>query len=374
MKSVKIAFALLLFSGSLVAQDINVTGTISRTIKIPLLREAGQRNTRLAMPAPTKEIKLLKINLSDRAKISISNKAKRALTHRNTFLTSNPSTAVKHPEQVQLGMNGVPVFDQGNHGTCTTFAVTAAIDAVLNKGDYISQLCQLQIGNYIQTNGYTPSGWNGSWGRLELSKMDVTGIISKEQQKSQGCGGLLEYPLTSENPESSMSFEEYHPMSEPMNVGWWTLLDVFNAVNDRLDPNITLDQVKDSLIDGDRVAFGILLFDFDQGMMGAIGKKGATYDSWILSPEMLRDLWLRPLFGGHAMVITGYDDNAIATDDKGREYKGLLTLRNSWGDQVGDHGNFYMSYDYFKVLVMEAQRINKENTPPDTDDDHSITA
>ena len=30
---------------------------------------------------------------------------------------------------VQLGMDQVPVLDQGPHGTCATFAATAAVDA-----------------------------------------------------------------------------------------------------------------------------------------------------------------------------------------------------------------------------------------------------
>ena len=59
------------------------------------------------------------------------------------------------------------------------------------------------------------------------------------------------------------------------------------------------------------------------------------------------------------MIITGYDDDAIATDEKGQTYKGLLTLRNSWGKNAGDAGNFYMSYDYFKRLGVEVQRIRQ---------------
>ena len=59
----------------------------------------------------------------------------------------------------------------------------------------------------------------------------------------------------------------------------------------------------------------------------------------------------------HEMVITGYDDKAIATDKQGRTYQGLLTMRNSWGSDAGDNGNFYMSYDYFKALMIEVQRI-----------------
>ena len=111
------------------------------------------------------------------------------------------------------------------------------------------------------------------------------------------------------------------------------------------------------MVQGDRVTFGTLLLDFDLGTMGAVGKKGEHYDSWILTPEIARDIFLNPDFGGHEMVITGYDDQAVAIDDEGRTHQGLLTLRNSWGNNIGDKGDFYMSYDYFKLLVIEAQRI-----------------
>ena len=57
------------------------------------------------------------------------------------------------------------------------------------------------------------------------------------------------------------------------------------------------------------------------------------------------------------MVLTGYDDKATAKDNNGKVYRGLFTLRNSWGPQIGDHGDFYMSYDYIKYLIIEAQRI-----------------
>src|SRR5262245_37425480 len=51
------------------------------------------------------------------------------------------ATVDKLPSKIDLGMNRVPVLDQGRHGSCVTFAVTAALDAELGKGDYISQLC-----------------------------------------------------------------------------------------------------------------------------------------------------------------------------------------------------------------------------------------
>ena len=48
-------------------------------------------------------------------------------------------------------------------------------------------------------------------------------------------------------------------------------------------------------------------------------------------------------------------------DKNGLEHKGLITLRNSWGENAGDKGNFYMSYDYFDILGLGVHRIKKNN-------------
>ncbi len=376
MKLVKTAIVLMMMSGSVVAENIRISGTISKTLKEPVVMPAGERNAHVALSTKTREIKLLNVVLSNKAKQVLANNAHHALAHSNQFDARATVMHEELPSDVQLRMNQVPVLDQGNHGTCATFAVTAAINAVLNKGAYVSELCQLQVGNYLSKHGYTPSGWNGSLGRLVLSQMDSLGIISKEQQATHGCGGFDQYPTQDADPESSMNVEEYHQISEPLDqekVTWWPILDVFQALTIRLDTNTILTDVKTALASGDRVMFGILLLDFDLGTMGAVGTKTGTftkshYDTWVLTPEIARDILLRPEFGGHAMLITGYDDNAVAIDDKGREYKGLLTLRNSWGKKVGDQGDFYMSYDYFKLLVLEAQQIH--NVDDDSDDDN----
>jgi C1A family cysteine protease len=41
------------------------------------------------------------------------------------------------------------------------------------------------------------------------------------------------------------------------------------------------------------------------------------------------------LMGGHAVLCVGYDDA-----------KKVFIIRNSWGDQWGDKGYFYMPYSY----------------------------
>ncbi len=64
---------------------------------------------------------------------NLTGKAKNALSHPTRFAAANRPPS-GYPEKVELGMNGVPVLNQGMHGTCVTFAVTAAVDAALGKG------------------------------------------------------------------------------------------------------------------------------------------------------------------------------------------------------------------------------------------------
>ena len=361
MKLLNVALASLLTSGGLSAQDIKIIGTLSHTAKTPAVQ--GKQNTQITANK-TQEIKLLKVELSDKAKQHFTAKASHSLAHTGQFATNAALKFGRFPSKIQLGMNNVPVLNQGQHGTCVTFATTAAIDAALDKGDYISQLCPLQLGNYLATNGYQSSGWDGTWGPALLSQIDSFGLVNKTNEATIGCGDLTSYPMGEDTPESFMTVEQYHQMSESLdeNISWSPILNIHQATADRFDTNKTLADVKQALKSGDRVTFGVLLLDFDLGSVGAVGKKGSNYDSWVLTPEIARDVYLRPEFGGHEMVITGYDDDAIATDDEGRTYQGLLTLRNSWGEQIGDKGDFYMSYEYFKLLVIEAQRIrNAEN-------------
>lgn len=139
------------------AEDVAVIGSIKQTFK------QSSTNPSSRYVQSDNVIKLLRIQLSDEAKEHLANQAKDALKHIHQFsLIPSHSETLPLPDQVQLKMNKVPVLDQGRHGTCVTFAVTGAIDAVIGKGDYISQLCNLQLGSYLEQHGYGLSGWNGS--------------------------------------------------------------------------------------------------------------------------------------------------------------------------------------------------------------------
>lgn len=347
----KTILATLLLSSHVYAQDVKITGSTTLSVKTP---------TTAATMTPggnPRQITLLKVQVSEQAKLLIAKQAEKTLKQDDANTLKSNS---RLPHKVQLGMNDVPVLNQGNHGTCVTFAVTAALDAAIGEGDYISQLCSLELGTNFETNGYAPSGWDGTWARGLLGQISTFGVINKEQQLQRGCGGLTDYPVSSPAIGSGMTLEDFHQMSESLEdrqVEWTPILDVNDSTTSRIDTNETLNQVKKSLNNGYRVTFGTLLLDFDLGFVGAVGTHNATFDSWVLTPEIARDIYLKNDFGAHEMVITGYDDKAVAYDEHKQPHKGLLTLRNSWSDTVGDHGNFYMSYDYFKVLVLEAYSI-----------------
>lgn len=354
----------LLSTSAFCAEGVKITGSMVQTI--PPAEKAKYSGFQRMATAPLKKIKLLKIDLSQEKKQQLRRNVSRLSVVASPTPYANQTTNNANlPSHRQLGMGAVPVLDQGMHGSCVTFASSAALSAAMNQGDVISELCQLQLGNYLEEYGFAPSGWDGSFGPIVLSQMERFGFVSKKNQATFGCGGYTAYPMNDADPYTNISVEDFHRISTPIpeDITWSPVLNVMDAFEDFGNSN-ALQKVKASLNKGDRLTFGVLLFNFDQGTVGAIGSHNAINDTWVLTPEFRRDLQNYPDFGGHEMIISGYDDNATAKDDKGRLHKGLLTLRNSWGAHAGDKGNFYMSYDYFSTLVMEVQRIRV-----DKDDD-----
>ncbi|MFT4057985.1 MAG: C1 family peptidase [Legionella sp.] len=342
----QVAVLVLLMIKCVVAGDVAVTGSMEHSIT--------QSNQSLSLKRSNnneKIIQFLKIHLSDEGKELLATRMKEIEDHSEQLaLMSNAA----FPGKVQVAMNNVPVLDQGRHGTCVTFAITAALDATMDKGDYISQLCNLQLGSYLENHGYIKaSGWDGSLPIWVIHQIEQYGVISKEKQKTTGCGGLTEYPTdTQYSPVSFIEPEQYYLMSELVfgkSANW-------SNIYWRISSSWTLSEVKAALNSGDRAVFAVIFPRVDLGVAGAIGKYKRGKDTWVLTSEIKKAVY--DATAAHEMIITGYDDDALAVDNKGKEHKGLLTLRNSWGSKVGDNGNFYMSYDYFKLLTFDVRRFS----------------
>ncbi len=360
-KLARIIILFLTFNYQVFADEITIVGSVDQSLKLSRSNTIKSLHSNSATTvSDTKTIKLLEFQLSDKAKNKIYQDVQQALTENEKKNDAEPPRSSS--KKVELGMNNVPVLDQGYNGTCVTFAATAAIDAALDKGDYISQLCLLQLGNYLEQQGKGYSGWNGSYGKIVLSRIETFGVYSKINQKKYSCGGYSEYPYyySSSTPMTPEVYGEHAELVKDNPIIWETLFDysdVFaNSPKDTVD---TVKQVKDALNAGFRVSFGVLLPRTDLGTVGAVGWHHYLEDTWVLSYDIAQELGGSNNFAGHEMVITGYDDNAVAMDYYGHRHHGLFTLRNSWGSNVADWGTFYMSYDYFKALAIEAYKVGK---------------
>lgn len=329
-----ILFSIFLLNTASFADDFPIVGDYQQIIPIT----HPDQN----YPDGYKAITVLEYDVPD------SIQRRMAQTIRCRLAQGNPKILIDKtlPKNIQLGMANVPVFDQGLHGTCTIFANAAALDATLNKGHYVSQLCLLQLGRYLENQGKGSSGWTMGNSYTLLKRIEQYGIVTVADQYRYGCGGYRLYPYFF-TPANGMTPEEYATHRKflfPKQASWHVLF-AGNA------SSTAILSVKKALQRDSRVVVSALLPRSDLGMMGATGHHHYANDTWVLTYEIEQAVEQVGKKSGHTMVITGYDDQAKARDHAGRVHQGLFTLRNSWGYLVGDWGDFYMSYDYFEALA-----------------------
>lgn len=304
--------------------------------------------------------------------ISLSPMVAKKLSARASDIIQNPyrgdlMNADDMPSAIRVGMNGESVLDQGQWGTCATFSSSGAINAMLSlSGDSeASQLCNLAVGKTLQ-NG-TNGGWNGSFGYLVLGQISQYGFVNKQYQHAHGCGGLKKYPADSDNSGSAMPLAKFTANAAiAFTANDWTPILSYDGTFAPVDSATAakaLNDVKKALNKGNRVVFGSLI-DGSVGEVGATGSyNGISNDTWVMTSGIQQDFQNDNPMEGHEIIIDGYDDNACATyTDNSKSVKqcGLLRVRNSWGASAGDQGDYYMSYDHFKGMVIEAYAIGHD--------------
>lgn len=309
-----------------------------------------------------KIVRLMNIALSPEASQKLADNAAYILQHptQSNLLQSSGLPASKY-----IGMNGIPVLDQGSWGTCATFSSTAAIDALfpLLQDSQISQLCNLELGVTLNNGG--DGGWQGSLGYVVLGQIAQYGYINKQYQHASGCGGLTQYPIQGYDNGSGMSIDDFNQhSSKNFTAKDWTPIVTYNGKFAPMKPVVArkaLLNIKKALNHGYRVVFGTLI----DPNIGQVGAAGAYHNidnvAWVMTKQMHKDIAMNQSMEGHEIIIDGYDNKACATrttqsGDKAKQC-GLLRIRNSWSDSAGDKGDYYMSYDYFKGMAIEAYAV-----------------
>ena len=214
-----------------------------------------------------------------------------------------------------------PMWDQGNLGSCTAFALCAAF-----------QYCDATFAGSKLFQYYNCR-------MLDASQGDNSVAIDDGTTLRQGVNSLIKYGLCKETswPYNISQFAVKPPSSCYTEALQHQVLQATNVTQ-------TEAQMKACLQSGFPFVIGFLVYEsfFD------------VTDGNIPMPNPMTE----GLLGGHAIVVCGYDDNT-------RRW----LCRNSWGTGWGQSGYFTMPYAYFtsRGLASDAWKITvveTATTPP----------
>ena len=201
-----------------------------------------------------------------------------------------------------------PIEDQLHLGSCVAQAIVGAFELVLNKNypaqfKDLSRLFVYYNARLIEGNADSD---DGVYVRDGIKAIHKWGICSEDNWPY-----LTDKFATVPNAQSYIDaktrlVERYHRIT--------SIEDIISNIN-----------AENPVVTGMEV-FG----DFDS--------MGINADSIIQMPYSEDESQ-----GGHAIAIVGYDN-----DEK------YFICRNSYGEQWGDAGYFYMPYDYAELYVMDA--------------------
>jgi C1A family cysteine protease len=223
------------------------------------------------------------------------------------------STIQNLPPSVDLRPNCPPILDQGRIGSCTSNALSAAVQFDRMKaGDappfVPSRLFIYYNGRQLEGTIPTDSG---------LSVRDGIKVLSTYGDCPENLWPYNDTPadpITKQFPVGSP--EVTQPPQQCFDAAANYKIVLYEAV-----PQDVM-QMKAALADG---------FPFTVGF--------TVYASWY-NVEPVPTIITLPtandsVIAGHAVLVVGYDDTTQ-----------LFTVQNSWGVDVGDAGYFYMPYAY----------------------------
>lgn len=221
------------------------------------------------------------------------------------------------PASVDLSGKFPPIGDQGEYGTCVTWAVGYNLKTALNGIDNQWSASQLaQALNQTSPKDLflaIPASQKGSNcnGTQFESAMD--------QLITRGSASLATVPYTSlgncsQSPQSNWTQEA----ADNKLVNYRKIADKNNA------SSMTVDNFKAYLAEGRPVAIGARL--------------GDRFMRWNSSAVIDYDTYQNPgmQHAYHAMVLAGYDDNRQA-----------FKVINTWGSSWGNAGTIWVDYNFF---------------------------
>lgn len=216
------------------------------------------------------------------------------------------------PLKVDLRSKCPPVYDQGSLGSCTANAIGAAYEF-----DQMNHHTQANV-----SQPFCPSRlfiyYNERAKEGTIPNDD--GAIIEDGVKSVATQGVC--------PESMWPYDISKFKIRPP-VSTYTYAKDYRVTKFR-KLNQDAKQLKTSLANGFPIIFGMAVY---QSMQSENVTKTGMVPMPVSGDRNL---------GGHAVLIVGYDDNMVYNTGE----KGVFIVRNSWGENWGDKGYFYLPQPY----------------------------
>ncbi len=205
------------------------------------------------------------------------------------------------PSSVDLRPQDSPIEDQGELGSCTSFASGAAFRFDLRKQG-LSDFVISHLFEYFNS-------------RSKNQKLVDSGATIRDAIKAINTYGLC--------PESEWPYDLSKFTVRPSVKAYKDALKDRALTYQRVSQNLT--QMKNCLAQGLPFVIGISVYQsFESQEVASTG----------IVPMPSQN---EQLLGGHALLVVGYDDSTQR-----------FTVRNSWGSGFGDKGYVYLPYQYLE--------------------------
>lgn len=224
--------------------------------------------------------------------------------HRDMLMAFNPTMAL--PSSVDLRKKVLlPIYDQGQLGSCTAQALAAA--------HLFAQKTTPKSGTPVM-----PSRLDIYYREREIegTTQQDSGAMIRDGIKVLASGGVC--------PESLWPYDVTKFAVKPPAIAVAQEKQHKLLTYARVQP--TSLAVKQAIAAGDPVVVGITVY--------ASFESETTLSTGVIPLPQRGE----QVLGGHAVLLVGYDDA-----------KQTFILQNSWGTSVGDKGYFYLPYKYIDI-------------------------
>ncbi len=224
------------------------------------------------------------------------------------------------PSSVSLEKYAPKRLSQGQQGSCVGWASAYAARTILESAATGQDPNSLKFSPAFLYNQISLEGCQGSYVVDAMKTMVNAGALP-----------LNEFPYDEDNCSKK-------PTSLQLNEAQRYVMRGYNRLTkDNDDYAIDLIAMKQNIAQGAPVVIGMLVGGTFEEMNGQ--------RSWIPNRS---DYSNRDNFGGHAMCVIGYDDKLDG---------GSFQIMNSWGDDFGQNGLFWMPYEHFEQFTNEAYGV-----------------